>query len=220
MVSLTPPCTPCICTGPTPSGVFNNHEEEFKNKGVVYCATCDAPLFADKVVAVVGGGSAAFDAVLLLTKIAKKIYLVHRKSDFRAEEVLIKRVKESDKVEFVLNATVEKISGGDFVESISVIAKDGEKTLDVEGVFVEIGSEVNSQFIKNLVELNETKEIIIDNVNQTTTTGIFAAGDATTVPFKQTVVSAGEGAKAALAAYNYVQGLEADAKRADLGYIK
>lgn len=195
-------------------------EEDFKNKGVVYCATCDAPLFADKVVAVVGGGNAAFDAVLLLTKIARKIFLIHRKDNFRAEEVLVKRAKESDKVEFILNATVEKISGGNFVEAISVKTQDGEKTLDVEGVFVEIGSEVNSQFIKDLVKLNETKEIIIDNVNQTTTTGVFAAGDATTVPFKQTVVSAGEGAKAALAAYNYIQGLDVDTKMADLGFIK
>jgi thioredoxin-disulfide reductase len=197
-----------------------NGEEEFKNKGVVYCATCDAPLFADKVVAVIGGGSAAFDAALLLTKIASKIYLIHRRDSFRAEEILVAQAKVSDKIEFVLNAEVEKISGGNFVESISVKTLEGSKTLAVEGIFVEVGSEVNSQFIKDVVELNEAQEIIIDYVNQTTTTGIFAAGDATTVPFKQTVISAGEGAKAALAAYNYIQGLEVDAKRADLGYIK
>lgn len=195
-------------------------EQEFKNKGVVYCATCDAPLFADKVVAVIGGGSAAFDAVILLTKIAKKIYLIHRRDSFRAEEVLIERARQSEKVEFILNTTIEKIAGHDFVESISVKTPTGDKALAVEGVFVEIGSEVNSGFVSQLVTLNDKGETIIDHVNQTTTAGVFAAGDATTVPFKQTVISAGEGAKAALAAYNYLQGLDAGTQLADQGYLK
>ncbi|MDD5605969.1 MAG: FAD-dependent oxidoreductase [Patescibacteria group bacterium] len=195
-------------------------EKEFRNKGVVYCATCDAPLFSDKTVAVVGGGSAAFDAVLLLTKIAKKIYLVHRRDTFRAEEILVKRAQANDKVELVLNATVQKIIGNSFVTGLVIQTPMGEQTLNVDGVFVEIGSVVGSEFIRELVQLNAAGEIVIDHVNQTTTPGVFAAGDATTVPFKQTVISAGEGAKAALAAYNYIQGLSADTQSADQGYIK
>jgi len=195
-------------------------EKEFMNKGVVYCATCDAPLFEGKTVAVVGGGNAAMDAVILLSKIAGKIYLVHRREEFRAEAVLIDKVKRDQKVELVLNATVKEIKGDQFVNTLIVNTPTGERELVVEGVFVEIGQIVSSEFLQGLVNLNEAGEIIIDQFNTTSCSGIFAAGDATTVPFKQTVISAGEGAKAALAAYNYLQGRDPGAKFADQGYIK
>ncbi|RLC37687.1 thioredoxin-disulfide reductase [candidate division Kazan bacterium] len=195
-------------------------EEKFRNKGVVYCATCDAPLFKDKIVAVIGGGNAAFDSALLLSKIAAKVYLIHRRNEFRAENILVERAKQTDKIEFILNAIVDSIEGKDFVDSVVISTPSGKKTLAVEGVFVEIGQIVPSSFIKGLVELNDAGEIIIDNVNQTSASGIFAAGDATIVPFKQMVVSAGEGAKAALAAYNYIQGQSLDTATADQGYIK
>ena len=195
-------------------------EKEFLNKGVVYCATCDAPLFEGKTVAVIGGGNAAMDAALLLTKIASKIYLVHRRGEFRAEAVLIDKVTNDPKVELVLNSTVKEIKGDQFVNAVVVTTPAGEKTLPVEGVFVEIGQVVESRFLQDLVRLNDAGEIVVDQLNQTSCPGIFAAGDTTTVPFKQTVISAGEGAKAALAAYNYLQGREPDAKFADQGYIK
>ena len=195
-------------------------EEKFRNKGVVYCATCDAPLFKDKIVAVIGGGNAAFDSALLLSKIAAKVYLIHRRNEFRAENILVERAKQTDKIEFILNAIVDSIEGKDFVDSVVISTPSGKKTLAVEGVFVEIGQIVPSSFIKGLVELNDAGEIIIDNVNQTSASGIFAAGDATIVPFKQMVVSAGEGAKAALAAYNYIQGQSLDTATTDQGYIK
>jgi len=195
-------------------------EEKFKNKGMVYCATCDAPLFEGKTVAVIGGGSAAFDAALLLSKIATKVYLIHRRDEFRAEDILVEQAKKSNKIEFVLNATVAEIKGQDFVNTIIVNTIDGTNILKVEGVFVEVGQVVPSDFIKNLVKLNDAGEVIIDNLNQTSVPGIFAAGDATTVPFKQAVISAGEGAKAALAAYNYIQGQNLDTVAIDRGYIK
>ncbi|MFH0905612.1 MAG: FAD-dependent oxidoreductase [bacterium] len=181
-------------------------EAQFRNRGVVYCATCDAPLFKGKIVAVVGGGNAALDAMLLLEKIAGKVYLIHRRDSFRAEEVLIERAKQSDKIEFVLNAAIKEIKGDQFVTDVIVETPAGERKLGVEGVFVEIGQEVPSGFVKKLVEVNGAGEIVIDELNQTSRLGVFAAGDATTVAFKQTIISAGEGAKAALSVYNYLQG--------------
>src|SRR3989344_4349237 len=181
-------------------------ETEFMNKGVVYCATCDAPLFEGKTVAVVGGGNSAMDAVILLSKIASKIYLIHRRNEFRAEEILIDRVKADSKIELVLNSTVQEIKGDQFVNAVRVITPTGPKELPVEGVFVEVGQQIFTDFVKDLVQLNDAGEIMVDNFNQTSCSGLFAAGDVTIVPFKQTVISAGEGAKAALAAYNYLQG--------------
>jgi thioredoxin-disulfide reductase len=195
-------------------------EQEFLNKGIVYCATCDAPLFEGKAVAVVGGGNSAMDAVILLSKIASKIYLVHRRDEFKAEAVLVDKVKQDPKVELVLNATVKEVQGSQLVHSLVVNTANGERILSVEGVFVEIGQVVSTEFLTGIVNLNNTGEIIIDANNATSCPGIFAAGDVTTVPFKQTVISAGEGAKAALAAYNYLQGRDPGAKFADQGYIK
>jgi len=195
-------------------------EKEFLNKGVVYCATCDAPLFEGKSVAVIGGGNSAMDAAILLSRIASTIYLVHRRDDFRAEAVLVDKVKADPKIQLVLNTTIKEIKGEQFVNGLIVSTPTGERELAVEGVFVEIGQVVNSDFLKDLVALSPVGEVVIDEHNATSCPGIFAAGDVTTVPFKQTVISAGEGAKAALAAYNYLQGRSPGAKFADQGYIK
>jgi len=195
-------------------------EEEFRNKGVVYCATCDAPLFEGKTVVVVGGGSAAFDTALLLVKIAEKVYLVHRRQEFKAERILIDRAKQESKIEMILDSKIKEIKGNDFVSSVVLETLTGERELAVQGVFVEIGQKVSSDFVKDLVETSNQGEIIIDSFNQTSVPGIFAAGDATIVPFKQTVISAGEGAKAALAAYNYLEGRDPGTALADQGYIK
>lgn len=207
------------------SGKHHRHldvpgEAEFSNRGVVYCATCDAPLFSDKSVVVVGGGSAAFDAVLLLSKIAKEVTLIHRRDTFRAETILVERAKQDPKVKFLLNTTVEEIRGGQFVDSIVVKNAEGVSELPTEGVFVEIGQVVDTSFLSGLVELNPQGEIVVDPNNQTSCPGIFAAGDVTTIPFKQTVISAGEGAKAALACYNYLQGRDPGTVLADQGYVK
>lgn len=209
-----------LCFGKTHRHLDVPGEKEFLNKGVVYCATCDAPLFEGKPVAVIGGGNSAMDAAILLSKIASQIYLIHRRDEFRAEQVLIDKVTHDPKVELVLNSTVKAIQGEQFVSGLIVSTPTGERELAVEGVFVEVGQVVNTQFLQSLVQLNETGEIVIDQNNQTSHPGVFAAGDVTTVPFKQTVISAGEGAKAALAAYNHLQGRDPGAKFADQGYIK
>jgi len=184
-------------------------EKEFIGKGVVYCATCDAPLFANKDVAVIGGGNTAADAALLLANIANKVYLIHRRDKFRAEDILQERIQKESKIELVLNSVIEKIQGADFVDSIVIknINTQEVSELNVQGVFVEIGYQVKTDFIKQLIKLNSIGEIIIDQLGQTSMPGIFAAGDVTTIPFKQTVISAGQGAIAALSAYGYLNDL-------------
>lgn len=179
-------------------------EEEYKNKGVSYCTTCDAPLFAGMDVAVVGGGNSAGEAVLDLCNIANRVYMIVR-STIKADRVTADKIRASDKVEVFEGYTVLKIEGKDFVESMDIQSKSGErKTLSVGGVFVEIGLNPNTGFIKDLVKLNDKGEIIIDEYCRTSAKGIFACGDVSTVPQKQIVVAAGEGAKAAMAAYAYV----------------
>lgn len=198
-----------LAFGKVPQRLNVPGEGKFTGKGIVYCATCDAPLFADKDVVVVGGGSAAADAALLLSRIAHKVYLVHRRDQFRAEDILVGRMSKEPKIKFIFDSAIKSIDGRDFVESVVVENLKTHKTTDlkVQGVFVEVGYRVEADFISKMIKLNDAGEIIIDRFNQTSVPGIFAAGDVTTVPFKQTIISAGEGAKAALSVYNYLQGI-------------
>lgn len=183
-------------------------EKEYRNRGVSYCTTCDAPLFAGMDVAVVGGGNTAAEAVIDLINMASKIYVIVR-STLKADKVIVDRIRASDKVIVLTGYTIDKIKGKDFVESIDIVSKEGEhKTLSVGGVFVEIGLLPNVSFVKDLVQLNEKGEIVVDDLCRTSVCGIFAAGDVTDVPQKQIVVAAGEGAKAAMSAYTYINTLK------------
>lgn len=182
-------------------------EKEFSGKGVSYCATCDAPLFKNKPVAVVGGGNSAVDAALLLAKLCPKVYLVHRRQEFRAEAVLIEQLKQPN-IELVLDSEVKEIAGDTRVRGLTVFDvndKIKERQLPVEGVFVEVGFVVNSKLIDGLVELDQRKQIKISLDSETSTPGVFAAGDITTIAYKQIVISAGWGATAALKTYEYLQ---------------
>ena len=185
-------------------------EEELTGKGVSYCATCDAPLYRNKIVAVIGGGNAALDATLLLSKIAKKVYLVHRRDEFRGFEAEIDKVKKRKNVELVLSHIAVKFKGDKVLKSMIVKSKKTakRKEIKVNGVFVEIGSVVKTDFVKDLVKLDKNGYIIVNNNCETSRSGIFAAGDVDNTPFKQIVVAAGEGAKAGLNAYNYLHGLK------------
>jgi thioredoxin-disulfide reductase len=195
-----------LAFGRTPRSLDILGEEKFLGRGVSYCANCDAPFFKDKVVAVVGGGNAALDAALFCSDVSRKVYLIHRRKDFRAFESAVNEVKSRDNIEMVLDTIVKEIKGDQVVESIiveNVITNEG-KEIEVDGIFIEIGSEVKTDFIKEFVELDEQGQIIINNSCETSRNGVFAAGDVTNTPFKQLVVSAGEGAKAGLQAYNYL----------------
>jgi len=201
-----------LAFGKTPRTLNIPGEKEFTGKGVSYCATCDAPLFRDKTVAIIGGGNAALDGALLLSKIAKKVYLVHRRDEFRGFEAEVEKVKKRNNIELVLNNVAVEFKGDKVLKSIIVenVNTKEKKELKVDGVFVEIGSDVKTDFVKDLVKLDKNNYIIINKNCETSRPGVFAAGDVTNTPFKQIVVAAGEGAKAGLNAYNYLHGIKAE----------
>lgn len=178
-------------------------ETEFKNKGLTYCATCDAPLFSGKQVAVIGGGNSALDAAIQLTKIAKHIYLVNIGSQLEGDAIMREQIESSELVTVMNNAHVTAITGDKFVSGIKVEINGKEELLNVAGVFVEIGLIPNSEFAE-ILEKNGLKEIKVNVLNETNVPGIFAAGDVTSVPEKQIIIAAGEGAKAALSAFKYL----------------
>jgi alkyl hydroperoxide reductase subunit F len=195
-----------IASGKRPRRLNVPGEEELIGRGVSYCATCDAPLFAGRDVAVIGGGNSAFTAVADLTPIAGQIYVVNHAYDWRADPVLLERAERSGKMTPFLGHQVAEILGQDQVEGIVIQPRsDGEtKELAVQGVFVEAGLAPNSEFARGMVVLNDVGEVMVNCKGQTDIPGVFAAGDVTTVPDKQIIIAAGEGAKAALAAYEYL----------------
>jgi len=196
-----------LAFGKTPSNLNVPGEKEFTGKGVAYCATCDGPLFKNKIVAVIGGGNSALESAEYMSKIAQKVFLIHRREDFRGEAILVDRIKKDPNIELKLNKTVAEIKGDKFVQSVILedVNTKIKEELKLDGIFVEIGYSVDASAIKDLVKINEKNEIIIDEACQTSLEGVFAAGDVTNIKFKQIVISAAEGAKAALTAYKYIQ---------------
>jgi len=197
-----------IASGAKPRTLKVPGEQEFKNRGVTYCATCDAPLFPNKDVVVVGGGNSGLDATLQLMKIANRIHLIERGPRLRGDEIMRDKVERSEKVTVLTNTNVLEISGDKFVTGVTVERGGKRETLGAQGVFIEIGYIPNSEFAAGVVQLNERKETVVDDRCKTSVDGIFAAGDVTDVPQKQVIVAAGEGAKAALCAHEYLQRLK------------
>jgi len=187
-------------------------EKEFTGRGVSYCSTCDAPLFKGKTVAVIGGGNAALDAALVLSDVVKKVYLIHRRDEFRAFEAEVEKIKKRRNVEFILNHVAVEFKGDKVLKSVIIedVNSKEKKELKLDGAFIEIGSEVRTDFVKDLVKLDKNNHIIINSNCETSRPGVFAAGDVTNTPFKQIVVAAGEGTKAALNSYNYLHGIKCD----------
>lgn len=193
--------------GLTPRNLNVPGETELTGKGVTYCATCDGPLYRGKNVVVVGGGNSALDAAEYLSKLAKKVYLLVRKDKFRGEQVLAQQVHDAENVEVIFNANTKEIKGKDRVESLVYVTDDGKETeIEVDGIFIEIGHIAKTDWLKDVVDRSDRGEIKISIDNETSEAGIFAAGDVTTITYKQAVISAGEGCKAALQAYRYIQG--------------
>jgi thioredoxin reductase (NADPH) len=182
-------------------------EKELSGKGVTYCATCDGPLYRNKTVAVIGGGNSALDAVLYLSGLAKKVYLINRTDKFRAESGMLKRARALHNVEVRANTQVAEIIGDKKVSGLAIYNSqqpEQKEELAVEGVFIEIGYEPRTAWLKDLIELSPAGEIIVDHGGNTSRPGILAAGDCTDAPFKQIVIAAGAGAQAALSAYKYL----------------
>lgn len=200
--------TVIIATGKIPRSLDIPGEEEFKGKGVSICSTCDAPMFKDKEVAVVGGGNAGFDAALDLTKYAKKIYILEFLEQMRGDPTTKEQLEKTSKIEFYTNIAVKEIRGTSFVESLIYENRDTGKDTEikVQGVFVAIGMEAKAGFAEGLVVFNKIGEIEVDKHNNTKTPGLFAAGDITDVKYEQIVIAASEGTKSTLAAHDYLKG--------------
>ena len=180
-------------------------EKEFTGRGVSYCATCDGPLFANKIVAVVGGGNSAVQAAIELSGVSPTVYLVARR-DYVADPILLDKMQAAGNVIELKGYVAEGVYGKEVVEKLTIrnIASRSTQDLAVKGIFVEVGLQPNSEFLAGLVEVNDQKELIIDCRTRTNIPGVFAAGDVTNGPDKQIVIAAGDGAKAALMAYDYL----------------
>ena len=197
--------TVIIATGKRPRPLNVPREKELIGMGVTYCSTCDAPLFADLDVAVMGGGNSALEAAIDLMKVARKVYMVSL-TPLTGDEIIRDKVISSPKVEIFIKYKALRIAGESTVEGIEIESLEtGEKKrLDVQGIMVEIGLLPNSELVLDTMETNRIGEIVIDSRCRTGVSGIFACGDVTDVPYKQVIVAAGEGAKAALSAYDYI----------------
>lgn len=182
-------------------------EDKFEGKGVSYCATCDAPVFKGKTVAVIGAGNAGAESVIDLASYAVKIYWFNRSASPTADPSTVEKIKKIGEVEIIANAEIQEVAGEQFVAGIKYLDKQDNqvKELPLEGIFVEIGSVPNSEIVKDLVELNKAGEIIVDHkTGATSDPAVFAAGDVTDEIYKQNNISAGDGITAALSAYNYL----------------
>jgi alkyl hydroperoxide reductase subunit F len=182
-------------------------EERLDGKGLAYCTTCDAPFFEGLDVAVVGSGDAAMESVIDLAAYARKIYLLIRGEELKADPLNKKKATSFDKVHLIKNVEVEEIVGDKTVTGLRYRQKDTneKKELEVKGVFVAIGASPNSGFIEHMVEVNEAGEVLIDfKAAETSKKGVFAAGNVTNDPFKQNNIAAGDGVRAAISAYAYV----------------
>jgi alkyl hydroperoxide reductase subunit F len=182
--------------------------DKFENKGIVYCASCDGPLFADQDVVVIGGGNAAFESAAQLLAYCKSVTMIHRRDEWRADEITVKKVFENPKFKAITNAQVTKVNGEQFVNSITYKEKisDEEKTLTTTGIFVEIGQIPNVDFAKNLVTIDTFDKIVVDPMTQMTSVpGIWAAGDCTNGKYHQNNIAAGDAVKALEDAYLWIQ---------------
>ncbi|EIW17992.1 MULTISPECIES: NAD(P)/FAD-dependent oxidoreductase [Pelosinus] len=198
--------TVILATGKRPRGLDIPGEKEFTGRGVSYCATCDGPFFDNKAVAVIGGGNSAVQAALELSKIAHNVYLVVRNDHYIADPIILEKMKAATNIIEKIGYESEGIYGNEVVEKITIreITTGKLQDLAIDGVFVEIGLEPNSEYIEDIVRMNKRKELMVDCRSRTNIPGVYAAGDITDGPDKQIVIAAGDGAKAALMAYDYL----------------
>ena len=202
--------TVIIATGAQAKKLGIAGEEEFKGRGVSYCAICDGAFYKDKVVCVVGGGNAALEEAMYLTKFAQKVYVIHRRDEFRADKIVCERAMQNDKLEFILSHSPVEIHGTNTVEKI--ILKDlktgNNKELAVDGVFPYIGFSPNVDDFNGQLNQNAQGFIETDVNMQTSVQGVFAAGDVRNTPLRQVITAAADGAVAACNAVKYIETLE------------
>ncbi len=195
-----------LASGKEPRRLGVPGETQYLRKGVTYCATCDAPLFRKKNVAVIGGGNSAMDAAIQLANIAKQVYILVLKDTLDCDAIMEQEASKFKNIHFIMNAQTAAVKGDTFVTGLSYrdTASGKEHDLPVEGIFIEVGQLPATGFLGDFVKKNEWDEVVIDANNHTSVEGVFAAGDVTSVSEKQIIVAAGEGAKAALVAYTWL----------------
>jgi thioredoxin reductase (NADPH) len=206
-----------VCTGANPKKIGVKGEDEFYGRGVSYCATCDGFFYRGKEVAVLGGGDSALEEAIFLSNICSKVYLIHRRDEFRASPSTVERVRKNPKIECVMNAVVEEIRGDMMagVQGVEVSDKTtGERrVIDAPGVFVFVGMNVNNKVLSDesgnfICEMSPNGEVIVDLRMRTSVHGLFAAGDIRIQAAKQVVCAAADGAVAAIEAISYLEELE------------
>jgi len=193
----------CIATGSERKKLGVPGESDYAGRGVSYCATCDGPFYRDKVVCVIGGSDSAAKEALFLSQNVKKVYIIYRGKEIRAEPINKQRVYENDKIEIIYETNIVEIKGETNVKSVIF---DNGREFELDGVFIEIGSNPNSDLAKRIgVKTNAKGEIMINRKSETNVPGIFAAGDVADAPFKQAITGVSEGVIAAYSAFDYVK---------------
>jgi thioredoxin reductase (NADPH) len=198
-----------IATGAKPSKLNIVGEDEFFGRGVSYCAVCDGAFYKDKTVAIVGGGNSAVEEGIYLTKFASKVYIIHRRDELRADEIIKKQALENDKIEIIYNKLVCEIHGKDSVDSIILRDPKTSKNteLKVDGVFPYIGITPNVDIVNGQIAQDSKGFIVTDNTMKTSVDGVFAVGDVRTTPLRQVITAAADGAIGAVYATKYIDSL-------------
>ena len=209
-----------VAAGKVPNSLGLDNETTYQNKGVHYCTKCDAPFYQGRTTASVGVGAYLLESGILLSRMASHVYLIFKGGRLGGDPALIRSLEGKENVELIPNSSVKTISGNGTLQQITISDRAGtEKTIPVDGLFIEMGSKINLSFVKHLVELNPKGEIKVSNGGRTSHPAIFAAGDATDIPYKQIVAACGDGAAAGLSAFNYIEkmngrpGVRADWKK-------
>lgn len=199
--------TVIITLGLSPRRLAVPGEVEFNGKGVSYCANCDGPFYKNKTVAVIGGGNSALDAAELMSKIASKVYLIHRNDVFKAFDSLVTEVKARENIEIILNSGIKEITGQNKAEMITINDQQSglERKIQIDGVFVEIGRIASTDLVAQFVDRDKNNQIIVTTKMETRTPGLFAAGDVVSCEFKQITIAMGQATIAALGAYQHIQ---------------
>ncbi|MCM8795671.1 MAG: thioredoxin-disulfide reductase [Candidatus Omnitrophica bacterium] len=198
--------TVIVASGAQPKKLGIKGEDEFIGKGVSYCGTCDAPFFRDKEIVVVGGGDRAIEEAIFLSHYARKVTIVHRRNELRAAKILIKKTQNNPKINFVFDSVVEEIQGENNVRSVLIknVKTNSQTTLSCAGVFIFVGIQPNTGFLKNFLEMDKLGFIITDDKMQTSKVGIFACGDCRKKDFYQVITACAEGAIAANSCHKYL----------------
>nr|ACF09721.1 thioredoxin reductase [uncultured marine crenarchaeote KM3-86-C1] len=198
-----------LAPGKVPNMLGLENESEYFNKGIHYCTKCDAPFYQGRITASVGVGNYLLESGMLLSRMASKMYLILKGAKLAGDKDLVAAIENNKNIEIVTQSSVKAISGNSVLQHITIVDSSGtEKVLDVDALFIEMGSKINLDYVKHLVKINTKGEIEIESGGMTSHPAIFAAGDATTIPYKQIIVACGDGSNAGLSAFNYLEKLK------------